>query len=251
MEPSTVGVCESCWVRLRPWEGPACEGCGIPFASDRAMDSRPALCALCRREEFRFDAARSFGLYSGTLRALILQVKFQRRERLGKRLGRLLTETWRAIEPHCEGKTPVLIPVPLHASRQRQRGFNQATLLARGLAEAVRKVDGGAPLCFDASPLLRARPTAPQTGLSLSARHENVRGAFEVVAPERVRERVILLVDDVMTTGATLSACATALKRAGTRRVLAVTLARSVPLLPDFAGKVPSAAVDDPSREQT
>jgi len=132
-----------------------------------------------------------------------------------------------------QGEEPLLVPVPLHRRRERVRGFNQAALLAEGLhAVLTRKSECGIPgpqmRC-----LLRTRATLPQTGLGFHARQENVRGAFEVAAPKDVRDRVTVLVDDVMTSGATLSACAKALKQAGASRVLALTLARATPEFPD------------------
>jgi ComF family protein len=126
-------------------------------------------------------------------------------------------------------------PVPLHPSRRRERGFNQAELLARGLVKSLRKEGSG--LRFAAGSLQRVRATVPQVGLSVSARRENVRGVFSVGRPEDVRDRTVVVVDDVMTTGATLSACATALKRAGAGRVLALSLARATPQFPDVESR--------------
>jgi ComF family protein len=135
--------------------------------------------------------------------------------------------------------------VPLHASRQRERGFNQAELLARGLSAALEKTRGGRVPQFDAHALRRIRATPPQTGLSVSARHENVRGVFAVVRPERIGNKKIVLVDDVMTTGATLSACAQAVRAAGARSVCGLTLARATPEFPDTGLASAGAIVDD------
>jgi ComF family protein len=206
-------------------------------------------CAPCRQQEYAFDLARSFGLYAGNLRQAILELKFRRRERLGKRLGELLVEVWTGVEELGALDSPVLVPVPLHSSRQRERGFNQAQLLAEGLKRRLARVQGTgtpeiAPRC-----LWRTRATVPQTGLSLTARRENVRGVFDVSMPEIIRGRVAVLIDDVMTTGATLSACAAALKQAGAQRVLGLTLARATPDFPDHSGLSPSAPVDDLNRK--
>ena len=129
----------------------------------------------------------------------------------------------------------LIVPVPLHPSRRRERGFNQSELLAAGLVRALGSGWwGGAASCRRAC-LRRKRATPPQTGLSVAARRENLRGAFEVVrARESCAQRVIVLVDDVMTTGATLSACARALKRAGAAQVMGLTLARATPQFPDL-----------------
>ena len=221
-------MCRACWESLAPWTGPRCPRCGTPFASVLAEEFADPTCAECKREAPPFDAARSFGLYLGTLRSLILQLKFQRRERLGKRLGALLKPLWESLE--LQGS--LLVPVPLHSSRQRERGFNQAELLARGLARALR-LSGREPH-VETHGLRRTRATLPQTGLSLTARRENVRGVFAVTHPERVHDCSVALIDDVMTTGATLSACAAVLKKAGAQRVCALTLARATPRFPDF-----------------
>jgi competence protein ComFC len=242
-------VCRDCWQTLEPWQGLACGGCGLPIPSPQVTASTVPLCAQCRQQEFDFDWARSFGVYGGNLRQAILELKFRRRERLGKRLGELLVEVWTGAEELGALDSPVLVPVPLHASRERERGFNQAQLLAEGLKRGLARVPGTgtpeiAPRC-----LWRTRATLPQTGLSLTARLENVRGVFDVSVPGIIRGRAAVLIDDVMTTGATLSACAAALKQAGATRVLGLTLARATPDFPDLSGPGPSAPVDDRSRK--
>jgi ComF family protein len=221
------------------WTGPLCSRCGLFLPSERALESSDALCAECRRQEYAFDLARSFGLYSGNLRAAILQLKFHRRERLGRKLGELLCLLWSSMGGPGLGDPSILVPVPLHRYRQRQRGYNQAELLAQGLAKGLARRTVGAKGTetprVETRCLLRLRPTVPQAGLDPRARQENVRGVFAAVFPERVREKTVLLVDDVMTTGATVSACAETLKRAGARRVVVLTLARATPQFPDVA----------------
>jgi ComF family protein len=175
--------------------------------------------------------ARSYGLYTGNLRKAILLLKFQRRENLADRLGALLARAWQALREPDSG---VVVPVPLHPSRRRQRGSNQAELLARGLMRKLRKKEGLHGLQFEADCLRRMRATRPQVGLSVRARRENVRGVFSVRRPQDVCDRTVVLIDDVMTTGATLSACAAVLKRAGATRVLALSLARATPQFPDL-----------------
>jgi ComF family protein len=122
----------------------------------------------------------------------------------------------------------------LHPSRRRQRGFDQAELLARGLVRRLRREGRLCGLQLAPGSLRRIRATLPQVGLSASARRENVSGVFSVVRPEQVRDRTVVLIDDVMTTGATLSACAAALKQAGASQVLALSLARATPQFPDM-----------------
>jgi len=227
-EPGGASICRACWENIQPWLGPACERCGLPFASLQAVDSVDALCGSCRQGELEFDMARSYGLYAGNLRKAILHLKFYGREYLGHRLGALLARAWEALP---EPDSAIVAPVPLHPSRRRERGFNQAELLAKGLVRSLRKEESGLRLV--AGSLRRIRATVPQLGLSVSARRENVSGVFSVGRPEDVRNRTVVVVDDVMTTGATLSACAAALKRAGASRVLALSLARATPQFPD------------------
>lgn len=274
-EASWTGVCRNCWSSLEPWTGPQCARCGLPFASNQGFDadaSEPSpgettiLCSACRREEYDFDWARSYGLYRGRLRGAILQLKFHRQERLGHRLGKLLASVWSAIEAGIQDDQddpPVVVPVPLHPARQRERGFNQSRLLAQGLVQAMasRGISGGCVVRrsqralgtwsarLEGRCLERRRSTDPQSGLSLSARQRNVRGAFVVSSPNRLRGRRVVLVDDVMTTGATASACAAALKRAGARQVVVLTLARATPQFPDLFLRQPEQGVDDLGRD--
>jgi len=225
-----ASICLLCWESVQPWLGSHCERCGLPLASERAAGLGDALCAPCRLGEQDFDMARSYGLYTGNLRKAILHLKFHGRDYLAHRLGELLQRPFEAL---TERDSALIAPVPLHRSRDRQRGFNQAELLTRSLLRKIRRKEPGVRLAADL--LFRVRPTLPQVGLSPSARRENVRGVFSVSRPDRVRNRTVLLVDDVMTTGATLSACAAALKRAGASRVLALSLARATPQFPDMA----------------
>jgi competence protein ComFC len=188
-------------------------------------------CGPCRRKEYAFDLARSYGVYTGPLRAAILELKFRRRERWAGALGSLLFDLWPSIAGRISAD-PVLIPVPLHASRQRERGFNQAELLARGLRRKVARFTGANLPLLNSRSLRRVRATLPQSGLGQRARLENVRHVFEANA-EHVRGRTVVLLDDVITTGATVSACALTLKRAGALQVVALSLARATPQFPD------------------
>lgn len=236
-------LCGDCWRSLELWTGALCFRCGLPLTG--SVDVPDPLCAACRRDEPHFDMARSYGVYAGVLRGAVLEVKFHQRERLGLRLGELLLESWRALESTAGlPGAPLIVPVPLHHSRRRERGYNQADLLARGLVRALKKSIGGSKAAFAGNCLVRKRRTCPQSGLSLHARRENVRAAFAVADSKRVQQRDVILVDDVMTTGATASACAAALKRAGAGRILVLTLARATPQAPHGAPLLhpPSAA---------
>jgi ComF family protein len=171
------------------------------------------VCRLCRTRARGFDAAYCFGAYEGTLRELIHLFKYGRMKPLARTLATHLV----AALP-LDRQFDVVVPMPLHWRRQWQRGFNQSEMLAR--ATARRR---GIPMV---NAVRRVRATSAQAGLSNAARRENVAGAFRVRKPRAIADQRVLLIDDVMTTGATASACALALKRAGAKSVALAALAR-------------------------
>ena len=189
-----------------------CTACRTPFLNAYPLDEQ-GRCGLCRSGLNGFDEAYSFGAYEGTLRKLIHLLKYGGIRTLAKPLGGFL----RATLP-LDQQFDVVVPLPLHWRRAWNRGFNQSHLLAREVA----------PRCgaLVVKAVRRIRATASQAGLTHAKRRANVAGAFEVRRPEAVRDRRVLLLDDVMTTGATASACAMVLRRAGARRVTVLTLAR-------------------------
>ena len=211
-------VCSDCLKSPQPYQGIECARCGRFLPNAMGLHGTPH-CAACRRNAFAFEQARSFGGYEGTLRALIQRLKYSGYRPLAKPLGRFLAEAARRLE---EKSFDVLVPVPLHPRRQRQRGFNQAALLAQQVSRFLN-IPLGAKDC------VRVRDTPPQTGLRAAERRKNVAGAFHVPEPQRVRGRRVLLIDDVLTTGATAHACAQALRAAGARGVWVGTLARAHP----------------------
>lgn len=241
-----IGICASCQAAIRPWRGAICAKCGLPIAAQPPSDNAPLLCGVCRGRGYHFDIARSYGTYTHPLRDLILHLKFHRRERWGWRLGELLAPA--ALGLQMMASAPLIVPVPLHPTRERERGYNQAALLARGLQHKLRTHGSGRGILVEMRMISRDRPTTPQSGLHHGARRENVRGAFR--AERRLAAgRSIILVDDVMTTGATASACAAALKRAGAREVAVLTLARATPQFPDVHPFL--LPVDDPPGVRT
>ena len=207
-----------------------------------AVSGAGALCGRCRQGQHEFDLARSYGVYTGNLRRAILHLKFRRRASLGTRLGALLARGWDNLP---DMSSAIVVPVPLHPSRKRERGFNQAEILARGLVRRLRREGKFTGLGFMTGSLKRTRATVPQVGLSEAARRENVQGVFSVRRPEDVRDRTVVVVDDVMTTGATLSACAAALKQAGASAVLALSLARASPQFPDMGAPDGRPPIDE------
>jgi len=166
-----------------------------------------------------FETARSATLYTGVVRERIHQLKFGGQLHWVPPLVELLAET---IEKQCPWGVEAVIPVPLHVKRLKQRGFNQSGLMARMLGHTLRL-----PVHFGA--LIRQNWTEPQTRLNRHDRLTNVKGAFRVKNPGAVRDRAILLIDDVFTTGTTVAECAATLKKARASEVHILTVARAVP----------------------
>lgn len=189
-----------------------CSQCRTPFQNEAPLDEN-GLCPLCRFGLRGFDAAYSFGAYDGTLRKLIHLYKYGRIRTLAKPLGDYLAS---AIPR--DQRFDLIVPMPLHWRRRWERGFNQSALLAREIARryAMPAV----------SVVRRTRATRSQAGLSNHERRSNVSQAFAVRGKSRIAGQRILLIDDVMTTGATASACAKTLRDAGAKYVALLALAR-------------------------
>ena len=211
-----VDFCEPCRQRIDPVSAPFCNACGLPFAG-----LGPAhLCANCRLHPPQFRSARAGAAFDrhrpSPLVEAIARFKYGRDVTMAPVLATFLLEHLPLATDH-----DLILPIPLHPSRLRWRGFNQALPLARAI--------GAASQCpVDAFALARPRSTPPQVGLGAADRRRNVRGAFSVRYRDRVRGRTVLLVDDVMTTGATAHECARVLRAAGARAVDVVVLARAL-----------------------
>jgi ComF family protein len=217
MKPITSGLCSICGERLIS-----------PFAFSDEGDpsgSGEARCGLCRRLEPPYVKATAYGSYESGLRELIHLLKYNQVRPAANVLGRMLVEAVEDLLP-LFGETELLVvPVPLHSTKLRQRGFNQSELITR--AALKMKPSAGR---FQLSPglLERRRETKSQIGLSRHQRRENIRGAFVVTRPREMAGREVLLVDDVFTTGTTVSECARILRRAGASRVYVATVARTL-----------------------
>jgi ComF family protein len=212
--------CTACWGLIRLITPPYCPCCGMPFRSSIALTYSPAYrCGPCRTTRPAFDHARAIGRYEGPLRQAIHLLKYRGKLHLKQPLLRLAIAHFDTHFPATA--FDAIIPVPLHRQRLMQREFNQAALLARGLAQhlAVPVVE---------RLLVRVRPTRPQVELSGRERRQNVRQAFAVTDPAALAGKVVLVVDDVLTTGATLGEVARTLKAAGARQVDVFALARVV-----------------------
>ena len=211
--PTRGPVCARCWRSIRPLTPPICDVCGDPLPTWRLVSIPLSRCPRCRRIARHVDRGRAIGEYDGALKAIIHALKYEGRRSLARPLAALMRERGREILAAAD----CAIPVPLHRARRRQRGFNQASDLARCLGVPVRHA------------LCRVRATPAQTGLPAAQRHRNVRDAFAIARAARsLAGCSVVVVDDVSTTGATLEACARVLKQVGVREVFALTAARVV-----------------------
>lgn len=215
-----IPICDACLASFERIVDPMCQICGRPFASPVAAQVERPLCRLCRANFYAFERARTFAIYNDALAGAILMMKYDEVTRLGNWFAGRLAEIV-AAEPD-EWRADAVVPVPLHVSRKRERGYNQAELIARPLARRL-----GLP--FRPRVLVRTKPRPPQLVLSRTEHWKSVRGAYATHKTSRVDNLRILLVDDVLTTGATLDACARGLKRAGAKAVFGLTVGRVVP----------------------
>lgn len=224
-EPLRGFACRSCIADLRPVTPPFCDRCGDMFASRVGQNHT---CETCIRAPFHFEKARSALVYTDSCARLVQAFKYKGRVQLAGPLGTIL---FRAFERFWSpGDFDLILPVPLHRRRMKQRGFNQVVLMLRRGARLSGRIPASGRLApVDADLLQRVLPTTPQTGLGRDERTTNVRNAFELKSKQAVAGRRLLIVDDVYTTGTTVNECARLLLRNGAARVDVLTLARAQP----------------------
>lgn len=221
--PLDGAVCSACWTAVPRLSPPLCDLCGDTLPPSSGVFR---VCTRCLAEPPAFEVARSAGMYAGSLRAVIHAFKYDRRRTLAAPLARLM----RVAGADLLSGADAVVPVPLHPWRLVQRGFNQADDLAQHLGLPVWRV------------LRRTKPGPPQARLTARQRRMNVRDAFGYRLSlsgmaansglARLRHRTVVLIDDVLTTGATLDACSRVLTEAGTGSVRVLTVARTPPPLP-------------------
>lgn len=207
-------ICHDCWHRLTYLTGPFCRRCGSPTQEPVA----PRWCDQCPTPAPEFDVCRSVVAYCDTMRRILHAYKFDGRRRLSRPLSRLLL--WGYQRYYAGQAFDVVLPVPLHSSRLREREFNQATEMLRHLQK-----EAGLPL--EENIVRRVRATVPQSTLQGPNRYANVAGAFDVDDDSKVREGRILVVDDMLTTGNTVSEISRVLKKHGARFIAVLTACRN------------------------
>jgi ComF family protein len=233
---SRIPICKQCLDGFVSIPEPMCQSCGRPFVSPLAADAIQPLCRLCRAQFYGFQRARSYAVYDEALSSAVVLLKYEGVRRLGEWFASRLAEM---VERDPKAwQVDLVVPVPLHPERLRERGYNQAELIARPLAKRLG-------LKFGSYLLVRTRPRPAQLVLSRTERWTSVRGAYAIREGARVDNLRVLLVDDVLTTGATLDSCSRALEKAGAAAVLGLTVAR---VLPGWSRQSTKQQLDPPGR---
>jgi ComF family protein len=237
-----VPICESCWNSLPPQSGTLCIRCGedlgiaqfsIPRIADESRSRANLICQPCSLAPPSFAKAVAYGAYEGQLRELIHLLKYDGMRPVAHRLGQLLAMSLESFLEQGDSEVPrqmLVVPVPLHPTKLRHRGFNHAALLAQAIIFHATVAGALAPqwdLRFASGMIERRRATVSQAGLTTRQRRQNLRGAFFAPRPAELAGRHILLVDDVYTTGATARACSRVLIDSGAASVRVVTVARA------------------------
>ncbi|MCX8011693.1 MAG: ComF family protein [Desulfobacterota bacterium] len=210
-------ICEACFSKIPFISPPFCERCGKPFFTESI---RNYLCGECMGKELFFNQVQAIGKYEGVLKIIIHNFKYHLNFSMIKLFNMLLENLLHSRKIFLNFYD-LIIPVPLHQSRLRERGFNQAVILGKILSRRYR-----IPLKF--TTLERIKPTSPQVRLPVKTRRLNVRNAFRVKNPAVVEGKRILIVDDVYTTGATINECAQILKKSGASIVDGLVIARAI-----------------------
>jgi len=216
LEEGQQGFCSKCLSEIHWIESPYCSVCGIPFIS-KEVESHP--CGACVTHRKYFTMARALGTYEGSLQEAIHHWKYEGKTNLTPFFAEWLAE---GLKRYWEPDSlDLLIPVPLHTQRLRERGFNQVLVLVKELSRRT-----GIP--YRKTTLQKKKPTVPQVNLSGAERGKGLRGAFHVIGKEELVGKSALLVDDVYTTGATVNECSRVLRRGGAKRVDVLTLAHAI-----------------------
>ncbi len=209
--------CEACWSGIRPLEGPFCPQCGKPFSSSWALSFSPGhRCGDCRSDPPFFDRIMTPYSFDGVLAKAVFLYKYNRKVSLASPLVALILPFLESIE-----KIDLILPVPLHQERLREREFNQSLLLGNVLGKVLKKP-------VEEHLLIKIKPTDHQMKLNRSDRRKNLKHSFRVSDARRIAGKKVLLVDDVFTTGATMNECAKVLKKEGCQEVIGCAIGRTL-----------------------
>jgi ComF family protein len=242
---SRLPVCQPCLAEIQPIGGGVCGVCGERLFSPHALTSGEPCCGLCRRAQPPFVKAVAYGSYESGLRELIHLLKFEQVRPAAAVLGGMLAQALTGLESAWTQRPVVVVPVPLHARKLRQRGFNQSELIAQHAVKLTGR------MTVHSRVLERRRETESQIGLTRHQRRENLRGSFIVARPQEIAGREILLVDDVFTTGTTVSECARVLRRAGASKIFVATVARTLKIEATGANLLQTLVDDEQSLAAT
>jgi ComF family protein len=230
-----VRVCEECLARVGPQaadEDVLCSRCGDAMGMESARFAAAmgvSECTMCRLAPPEFERAVAFANYDNEMREMLHLLKFDGKRRMAKYvLGERLAAAVRKLRGVAADEL-VVVPVPLFAARERERGFNQAQLLANVAVQRLRSLEPEWTLTVNDKAMQRVKDTRALYLLDPSQRRRNLKGAFRVVDAEGLRGREVLLVDDIMTTGATARECAKVMLRAGAAKVWVATVAKAQP----------------------
>ncbi len=232
---SRAGICEVCVASVKPQDDQAnvlCSRCGDALGMESARFAAAmgiTECSMCRLAPPEFARAVAYAEYDAEVREMLHLLKFNGARSVASHLlGDYLAKAVLKLEGQAAGEL-VVIPVPLFAARERSRGFNQSQLLAEAAAKHLRKLRRGWPLTIDTKSFARVKDTHALFTMQPHERRKSLRGAFRVTDAEAIRGREVLLIDDIMTTGATARECARVLLRAGAAKVWVATVAKAQP----------------------
>jgi competence protein ComFC len=212
-------LCAPCKGDIGLIQQPYCFQCGVPADLSYAYPHEEFVCGDCRKSPFEFDQARSLGFYDTVLRTTIHQFKYRKQMGVLSEINLLLKNYFQENPGFGRGFT--VSPIPLHYNKMKERGFDQAFLIARQVARILKlPLEGGL--------LRRVKATLPQATMTRVERARNIKGAFEINRPELIAGKNILLIDDVFTTGATVNEAAKVLKKKGAGKIFVLTLGRVV-----------------------
>ena len=213
------GLCPDCFNSINFISAPYCYKCGRPFVKESGLKfAAKQYCGEClKKKKFLFEMQRTSFVYDDNSKNLVLDLKFHDKTVAAETLANMLYAAGKDI---WENKPDLLIPVPIHYMRLIKRRFNQSALLVKFLSKKTK-------ISADYSSLVRQENTIPQVQLSGFARRHNLRKAFKVKYPQNIKNKKVVLIDDVETTGSTLNECAKVLRKAGAKEIYSITLART------------------------